>query len=169
CMLAEEGHQVIAHWAAAETFQRLQNRHECFAGPVLFDTLAAGDSEHTTRGDALPEFLDERRLPDSGIAAHENDLTLAGQGALQVTIEALELRVPTHDRATESRAPLGWLPITADARDETISATMNGRDEARRSRAVTQDLAQLADADRKDNIAHRDTRPDRCQELFPGH
>src|SRR5262249_50324281 len=138
------------------------------SGGVLLDTLASGEPEVTPRRDTFQKGLDEGRLPDSRVAGHEDDLALAGEGAFQATVEVLQLRVATDDRAASARPRVARALSSTDRRDEAIPATMNGLDEPRHLRAVTQALAQLAHADGQDDLAHGDAGPDGGEQLVLG-
>src|SRR5262249_55021117 len=150
---------------ATETFQALQDGHEGFAGPVLLHALPAGDPEDPSRRDTFQERLDERGLPDARIAGHEDDLTLASEGLLQMPAELLEVPVAPDDRAVRAGCQLGRCAHGVDGRDEAIPAPVHGLDEPGGLSAVAEDLAQLAHADREDHLADRDARPDSREQL----
>ena len=168
-VLAEERHEVTTDRPATEAFQALQDGHEGFAGPVLLHALPAGHPEDPSRRDTFQERFHERGLPDARIPGHEDDLTLASEGILQVPAELLELPVAPDDRAASARRQLAPSARDVDGRDEAIPASVDGLDEPRGLRAVAQDFAQLAHADRKDHLAHGEARPDRGKQLVLGH
>src|SRR5262249_48661009 len=118
--------------------------------------------------DTFEEGLYEGGLADPRIAGHEDDLALAGEGAFQATVEVLQLRVAADDRAASARPRLDQPVSGIDRCDEAIPATMNGLDEPRHLRAVTQALAQLAHADGQHDLAHGDAGPDGGEQLVLG-
>jgi hypothetical protein len=79
-VLAQQRGEIVIAGLATETSEPLQNRHEGLSGPVLLQALAASEPEAAARGNAFHERVDQRGLPDAGIAGDDDDLTLAGNG-----------------------------------------------------------------------------------------
>ena len=72
-MPAEQAYEVLASCLSTESGQSLQDGQVGLTGTVVLDTAPLSDAELVTP--RLPqERLDDRRLPDPGLAGDEDDL-----------------------------------------------------------------------------------------------
>jgi hypothetical protein len=154
---------------AAQATEAFQHRHERLAGSVLLHALPADDPERLPLGGALEELPHQRRLPDARVAGDEHDLALPRQGAVEELIETPELLAASDHRRMSNRpcwrAGFGRVPASlgVDGGNEAIPAAVHRLDDARGLGRVSQDLAKLAHAHRKDDLAHGDAGPHSCE------
>src|SRR5215813_4392263 len=146
----------------------------------MFDTLPAADADPRTGGsiEVAQHGVDQRRLADPRLAAHEPDLPLAARrSAPPISDRAALARATDHDRLrsrVEVDRPLcvAWERpgcTVAPRRDESIAASRDGLDKTRLGALVTKRSAQLADRQPNDVFGNRHAAPDGIEQRPFGH
>src|SRR5688500_2466190 len=102
-MLSEEGDDSFALRTLRQTRQSIQHRQECLAGAILLEALAARHVGGALLRCLFNQSIDQRRLPDPGLAGDENDLTLACRRALQPPLHRSELGATPEQKTSDGR------------------------------------------------------------------
>ncbi len=170
--LAQAGHERSAVGAAAETAEALEDGQERLARAVLRHALSARDPR--SRGGvachaACDTRVEQGRLPDPGLAAHEHDLAPPSQGLVEALREASELFVAADQGRGRPRMRLRRRVGRARRLgDEAVASPVDRGDEPRRLGGVAERLAQLVDADLEHHVGHVGLRPERVEQLVLG-
>ena len=159
-VLAEQAGDRLPSWLAAQAGHGFQQRQVGLARPMSLDASTLGDSKPiATLAASAKNSLDGRRLPDPGLAGHEDDLPIPIRGPLQAPAQLAQLPVPTDDqRRRRSDAPAtarhwrGPGAATGARERRTGSPAVPRFDEARAPGVVGERALKLLDACRERRI-----------------
>jgi hypothetical protein len=97
-ILLEDPDERLPSRLATQAPERLEHRQIRLGGAVLLDALAAADAEPVGVAELGEERVDQRGLPDPGLAGHEDQLACAVDRGREERVQPRQLGGAPHER-----------------------------------------------------------------------
>lgn len=172
--MAEQAGDRLPSRLTAQAGQGFEEWQVGLARAMSLDASPLGDAQPIAIRCLRQEHLDEGRLPDPGLAGHEDDLPGPVRGLLQARTQLAQLPLPAHDGrgwpGTRRRRAAGRVlgRRRADASGKPVAPAVPRLDEARAPRVVDKRSAKLLDARGKRRITDHRVPPHGLEQLLSG-